>query len=76
MANENSTVAETTTTTHEEWEYEYHSVADGESFWITEDDEWSASHKAMGSDGATGNIRSRTVTVITTAWVVKKQNMR
>lgn len=70
------------------WEYEYVIREKGqpdETIWIPEDDERSASYKAL-RDGATGNIRSRTVKVRrvkrqddeiieSTEWQVKKQNL-
>ena len=76
------------TITREEWAYEFNLTLPGEKpeiIWIAEDDERSASYKAL-RDGATGNIRSRTIKVRivkreddqvleSTEWVVKKQNL-
>ena len=75
-------------TTEVVWEYEYVVTAKGqrpETIWIPEDDERSASYKAVGRDGATGNIRTKTQKVSTlkgdseilesTDWEVKVQNL-
>lgn len=74
-------------TTEVLWEYEYVLTEKGkrpETFWIAEDDERSASYKAL-RDGATGNIRTKTQKVSTvkgdreilesSEWKVKKQNL-
>lgn len=75
-------------TTEVVWEYEYVIREKGqqpETIWIPEDDERSASYKAL-RDGATGNIRSRTETVQrqkreddvlleVTEWQVKAQSL-
>lgn len=57
------------TVTREEWEYE---LQPGR--WIPEDDEASASHKALGK-ARTGRVRSRTVVVQRSAWAVKQQDL-
>jgi len=76
------------TTTQEVWQYEHLLQLPGEQdemIWIPEDDERSASYKAI-RPGSTGNIRSRTETVRsvkhqddelleTTEWKVKVQNL-
>lgn len=76
------------TTTEEVWQYEYTCSEKGqpdETYWITEDDERSASYKAIGA-GGTGNIRSRTETIRRTKrqddelleaseWQVKSQSL-
>lgn len=75
-------------TTEVLWEYEYVITAKGqqsETIWIPEDDERSASYKAIGRDGATGNIRTATQKVSitkgdreileTSEWAVKRQTM-
>lgn len=69
------------TTVEEVWEYEYDlqfsepdiEFEDDEptTRWIEEDDEWSASWKAISDRGATGNIRSYTRTVTVSKPVVK-----
>jgi hypothetical protein len=77
----------TKVTTEVVWEYEYVITEKGkapEILWIAEDDERSASYKAL-REGATGNIRSRTQKVATTKgdreileageWQVKVQNL-
>jgi hypothetical protein len=74
-------------TTEVVWEYEYVVTEKGqrpEIIWIPEDDERSASYKAL-SQGATGNIRTKTQKVSTvkgerevlesSQWQVKKQNL-
>lgn len=74
-------------TTEVLWEYEYVIKEKGqpdEIIWIAEDDERSASYKAI-RQGATGNIRTKTQKVSTTKgerevlesteWQVKAQNM-
>lgn len=79
---------QTKITTEVLWEYEYVITTKGqqpETIWIPEDDERSASYKAVGRDGATGNIRTATQKVSTTKgereilesseWVVKRQTM-
>lgn len=76
------------TTTQDVWQYEYIIREKGqqdEVLWIPEDDERSASYKAL-RENATGNIRSRSETVRSvkheddvlleaTEWKVKKQNL-
>lgn len=77
-----------TTVTEEVWEYEHLLELPGEPaemIWIAEDDERSASYKAI-RPGSTGNIRSRTETtqkskheddvlLSATEWKVKAQNL-
>ena len=67
-------MAKTQKTEYVEWEYEYLPSDGGSPFWIQEDDERSASHKAM-SRGGTGAIRSRTVVVRKTPWTMKQQDL-
>ena len=75
-------------TTEVVWEYEFVVTAKGqqpETIWIPEDDERSASYKAIGRDGATGRIRTATQKVRTikgdweiletSEWEVKVQNL-
>lgn len=74
-------------TTEVLWEYEYVITEKGqqpETIWIPEDDERSASYKAL-TRGATGNIRTKTQKVSTTKgereilesdeWKVKAQDL-
>lgn len=56
------------TRSYEEWEYE-----DVDGRWIPEDDEGSASWKALG-EGRSGRVRSRAVVMQKTAWAVKQQD--
>lgn len=73
--------------TEELWEYEFVITEKGqrpETIWIAEDDERSASYKAL-REGATGNIRTKTqkVRVVkhdreileSDEWQVKEQNL-
>lgn len=73
--------------TREVWEYEHLLRLPGEEpemVWIPEDDERSASYKAL-REGSTGNIRSQTQKIRTTKgdveilerseWSVKVQNL-
>lgn len=76
------------TTTQEVWQYEYLLQLPGEQdemIWIPEDDERSASYKAL-RENSTGRLRSRTETVRSakhqddelleaTEWIVKVQNL-